>query len=113
MPLSGTRPIIVGPTKAPRHPLETMWMQFRVVASRPTSPRPSSSAEPRHDDRDDGHEVELADQRLEHCKRVAEVPRGRVVAVAERRERDVAEVEAKGARAVGALREEGPVSDHG
>src|SRR4051812_34516710 len=49
-----------------------------------------------HDQRDDGHEVDLADEHLEDADRVPEVAARGEVPIADRRERGEAEVQAVG-----------------
>jgi hypothetical protein len=66
----------------------------------------ASPSEPGDEHGDDGDEVDLAEERLDDGERMAEGAGRRVVAVAERRERDVAEVEPQRSRSVRALREE-------
>jgi putative membrane protein len=82
------------------------WAQAAMLGGVP-------ARESRHEHGDDGDEVQLSDERLDHREGVAEVPARRVVAVADGGESDVAEVEAQRARAVSALGEEGAGAEHG
>src|SRR3954447_7416596 len=66
----------------------------------------AAGVQTRDEERDDRHQVELPDERLDDRERACGRVRGREVAVPERRQRDVAEVQAHRARAVGSLREE-------
>src|SRR4029450_9464873 len=69
---------------------------------------PRAGAHPGNDDSDHGDQVQLPEHSLEDGEHPPEVPGRRVVAVAERRERDKAEVEADRPRAIRALGKEVP-----
>ncbi len=79
------------------HPVELELPAGQIVGAqtlhRALKPWSLAAAHAGHEEGDDGDEVQLPDQRLDDGKRVPEVAGGRVVAVAESREGDVAEVE--------------------
>src|SRR5262249_48080134 len=88
----GCRPSLLARGSAhPRMRASSAWDEARTSGL-------ALLAEPPDEHGDHDHEVELPGQRLHDRDRVPEVARRRVVAVAERRQRHVAEVGAHGAR---------------